>query len=117
MLQAGSWLKISDNSGAKKVRCLNSGKNKLSCGDFTAASVRKLRKNSKLKVGEVHYIKLLRTKTNVNRKSGSHVKFSRNEAILLTSQKLPRANRFFGPISRDLIKKSTKLGHISSYLI
>lgn len=77
MLPAGSWLKkINNNSDAKKIRCLGSDKNKLYFGDFKIASVRKLRKSSKLKVVAVHYIKILRTKTNGNLKSGSYVKFS-----------------------------------------
>ena len=77
MIQQQTVLKVSDNSGAKLVRCikvLGGFKRKTAkLGDIIIVSVLKLRNkfklNSKVKKGEVYKALIIRTKFGYNRKN------------------------------------------------
>ena len=77
MIQHQTKLKVSDNSGAKLVKCIRVlgglKKQKAFIGDTIVVSVIKLRNKSKLlskvKKGEVYQALVIRTKYSINKKS------------------------------------------------
>jgi len=117
MIQVQTILKVSDNSGAKTVKCIkvldkssNSNKDFASIGDAILVSVRSIRKNlsnsnSKRKVqkGQIYKAIVIRTKKGISsRKTGHSLSFDSNEAVLLNNQDNLIGSRIFGPITREI---------------
>ena len=126
MIQQQTILKVSDNSGAKTVKCIKvigGFKKKFACvGDIIVVSVQELRNksktNSKVKKGEVLKALIIRTKTKIRKKDGSVNFFNSNFVSLLNKQENPIATRIIGPISNDLKKnKYMKFAAISAGFI
>lgn len=122
MIQQQTILKVCDNSGAKKVKCikvLGGFKRRFAKqGNVIVVSVKELRnksrKTSKVKKGEVYKSLIVRTKTKQINKDGSLLFFSNNSASLMNSQGKPLASRILGPISKKLKKgKYSKFTNIS----
>lgn len=112
MIQQQSILNVSDNSGAKLVKCikvLNGFKSRFAyAGDIIVVSVYKLRKKSKLtskvKKGDVYKAIILKTKNNYSAKSGIKKKLLSNSVCLLNKQGKPISTRIFGSVIRELKK-------------
>jgi large subunit ribosomal protein L14 len=45
---------------------------------------------------------IVRTKSGLHRKDGSHIRFDDNAAVIINEAKNPRGTRIFGPVSREL---------------
>ena len=107
MIQQQTVLKVSDNSGAKLVKCikvLGGLKKKIAnVGDVVVVSVLKLRnkakKSSKVKKGEVLKALIIRTKSKKHRPDGSCMWFGNNAVSLLNKQNKPLGSRILGPFS------------------
>lgn len=116
MIQQQTILRVTDNSGAKTVRCikvLNGFKRRVAVlGDTIIVSIQKLRNKarllSKVKKGEVHKAIILRTKKKTVKKDGTLTFFQSNAASLINKQGKPIASRIFGPMPK-LLKKRKKL--------
>lgn len=112
MICAGSILKVTDNTGAKYVRCIRVlGKKFGEPGDSIVVSVREIMggvDKIKVKKGEVHNAVLVRTKKEVRRSCGSFVKFSDNAAVLIDKKGLPVGSRVLGPVAREVRVKGFK---------
>lgn len=126
MIQQQTILKVSDNSGAKTVRCIKVlggfKKKNASLGDIIVVSVQKLRnklkKTSKVKKKEIYRALLIRTKVHSKKKNGFYVKFQENSVALMNKQGNPVGTRIIGPIPKTLKKKQfQKFFSISSGLI
>jgi large subunit ribosomal protein L14 len=126
MIQQRTILKVSDNSGAKTVRCikvLGGFKKKYAkLGDVIVVSVQKLRnkskKTSKVKQKEVYKALIIRTKIGLTKKDGTNVTFKENAVSLMNKQGNPVGTRIIGPIPKSLkTKKLQKFISISSGLI
>jgi large subunit ribosomal protein L14 len=126
MIQQQTILKVSDNSGAKTVKCikvLGGFKKKYAqLGDIIVVSVQKLRnklkKNSKVKKKEIYKALIIRTKTYSKRKDGFDIQFKENSVVLINNQNNPIGTRVMGPLPKKLKKKNfQKLINISSGLI
>jgi large subunit ribosomal protein L14 len=126
MIQQQTILKVSDNSGAKTVKCikvLGGFKKKYAqLGDIIVVSVQKLRnklkKNSKVKKKEIYKALIIRTKTSSKRKDGFDIQFKENSVVLINNQNNPIGTRVMGPLPKKLKKKNfQKLINISSGLI
>lgn len=126
MIQQQTILKVSDNSGAKTVRCIKVlggfKKKHASLGDVIVVSVQKLRnklkKTSKVKKKEIYRALLIRTKVNSKKKNGFYVKFQENSVALINKQGNPVGTRIIGPITKTLKKKQLqKFISISNGLI
>ena len=108
MIQQNTILKVSDNSGAKTVRCikvLGGFKKKIAkLGNKIVISIQQLRNRSKttskVKRGEVYQAIVLKTK-----KNGFSTTFSENSVVLINKQGNSIGTRILGPISRALKKK------------
>jgi large subunit ribosomal protein L14 len=107
MVQLMSQLKVTDNSGAKKVRVigvLNGYRRRFAgVGDLITCSVREAQPNSAIKKGEVVKAVVVRTRKEIRRKSGIYVRFDDNAAVIIDMKtKDPKATRIFGPVAREL---------------
>lgn len=114
MIQPQTILKVSDNSGAKKVKCikiLGGFKKKYAkLGDTIVVSIKQLRnkskETSKVKKNEVYRALIVRTKTKYVKINGFESRFTENSAVLVNKQGNPVGTRILGPISSKLRKKN-----------
>jgi len=101
-------LKVVDNSGAKKVMCiqaLKANKKGARLGDTIVASVKEAHPNGKVKKGKVVYGVVVRAAMQRGRCDGSEVKFDDNAVVLVDKQGQPIGTRVFGPVPHELRKK------------
>ena len=113
MIQQESLLKVSDNSGAKIVKCIKVlggfKKRYASVGDLIIVSVQKLRnkskKTSKVLKGGVFRALVLRTRYSIQKKEGSNFFFNENSVALINKQGNPVGTRLLGPVPKTLKKK------------
>ena len=109
MIQAESYLKVADNTGAKELKCirvLGGSKRKFgNIGDVIVASVRKAQPGGSVKKGDVVKAVIVRTAKGVRRADGTYVRFDENAAVLIREDKTPRGTRIFGPVARELRDK------------
>jgi len=126
MIQQQTILKVTDNSGAKTVKCikvLNGFKRQFAVlGDLIIVSVQKLRNKarltSKVRKGEVHKAIIIRTKNKTIKKDGNLIFFQSNAVSLINKQGKPIASRIIGPMPKTLKKKKKiKFGTLSSGFI
>ena len=128
MIQKGTFLNISDNSGAKKVCCLHVYKNKkkiAKTGDLILVSIKTLRSKkrlkSKVKKGELYKALVIRTKyfqNNVKSRITFSMSFLENSVILLDRKYKLVGTRIVGPISKEFkMTKYSRIMSISSNII
>lgn len=122
MIQQQTILKVSDNSGAKTLKCIKVlggyKKKTAQLGDFVIVSVKelrnKLKQGSKVKKGEVYKAVVLKTKRKHTNKDGSNFFFKTNSACLINKQNKPFGSRILSPIPKKFKKdKYSKLANIS----
>ena len=114
MIQPQTILKVSDNSGAKTVKCikvLNGFKKKYAkLGDYIIVSVQQLRNKfkatSKVKKGEVHKALIVRTKNGYTKKDGTRITFNENSVVLVNKQSTPISTRIVGPLPKIFKRKN-----------
>lgn len=111
MIQKGSCLSVIDNSGAKKVYCINVyggfKKRYATIGDVILVVVKRLRKKRRLftKVDKGALVKALIVRTKVLTKastSGRKCFFFENSVVLLTKQNKPIGTRIFGVLLNQI---------------
>ena len=109
MIQAESYLKVADNTGAKELKCirvLGGSKRKFgNIGDVIVASVRKAQPGGSVKKGDVVKAVIVRTAKGVRGADGTYVRFDENAAVLLSGDTNPKGTRIFGPVARELRDK------------
>lgn len=105
MIQAGTNLKVADNSGAKMIRCFKvlgaTRRRYAQIGDIVVASVKEAEPRKAVKKGDIVKAVIARQKKAFRRLDGSYVRFDDNAAIILEG-KNPKASRIFGPVPREL---------------
>ena len=106
MIQAETYLKVADNTGAKELKCirvLGGSKRKFgNIGDVIVASVRKAAPGGSVKKGDVVKAVIVRSAKGVRRADGTYVRFDENAAVLLAGDTNPKGTRIFGPVAREL---------------
>ena len=122
MIQQETILKVTDNSGAKKILCitpLGGGVGKTaSIGDVISASVKEAEPESKIPKGKVIRAVVVRTRKEVRRRDGSYIRFDDNAAVVITAQNEPVGTRVFGPVGRELReRKFMKIVSLASEVI
>ncbi len=109
MIQTESILKVADNSGAKKILCirvLGGSKRKAGrIGDIIIGSVKEATPGGVVKKGDIVRAVIVRTKSRLNRRDGSHINFDENAAVIINELNNPRGTRIFGPVARELREK------------
>jgi large subunit ribosomal protein L14 len=101
---------VADNTGAKEIMCIKvlggSGRRYARIGDIITASVKvTIPGSGTVKKGDVVKAVVVRTKKEMKRKDGSHIRFDENAAVLIDDQKQPRGTRIFGPVAREIREK------------
>ncbi|KAJ8765343.1 hypothetical protein K2173_012040 [Erythroxylum novogranatense] len=106
-IQMRTVLKVADNSGAKKVMCIQAlkGKKGARLGDTIVASVKEAAPNGKVKKGKVVYAVVVRAAMQRGRCDGSEIKFDDNAVVLVDKQGQPVGTRVFGPVPHELRQK------------
>ncbi len=109
MIQMGSLLDVADNSGARKIACIqlrggSSGRYG-GLGDVITASVKEATPEGTVKKGQVVKAVIVRTRRAHRRRDGSHIRFDSNSAVLVNEVGEPIGTRVFGPVARELREK------------
>lgn len=106
MIQIYTNLQVADNSGARRIRCIQvmggSKRRYAGLGDIITASVREAIPNAGVKKGDVVKAVVVRMKQDTQRPDGTIIRFDSNAAVLINNQKEPRGTRIFGPVPREL---------------
>ena len=106
MIQTESELEIADNSGARRVKCINvlggSHRRYAHIGDIIKVTVKEAIPRGRVQKGQVMNAVVVRTRKGVRRGDGSLIKFDENAAVLLNQQNQPVGTRIFGPVTREL---------------
>ena len=104
MIQKGSRLKVIDNTGAIRVRCIGIDKlQKASVGDLITVSVEKAYPNRKVKRREVHRALIVRTVRGYFSPLGFKYLFGDNAVILVKKgENVPLGTRVTGFVSSEL---------------
>jgi len=110
MIQVGTWVKITDNTGGtlgKVFKILGSSKKRYAyLGEKVIISVKVASPRKAVKKKDVHQAVVVRTANAYRRKDGSYIRFDDNAVVLLEKDKFdPKAGRVFGPIPRELAEK------------
>ncbi len=109
MIQIYTNLEVADNSGARRIRCIQvmggSKRRYAHVGDIITASVREALPNTAIKKGDVVKAVVVRTRQDTQRPDGTVIRFDSNAAVLINAQMEPRGTRIFGPVPRELREK------------
>ena len=109
MIQEQSMLTIADNSGARRVMCIEvlggSKRRYAHVGDVIKVAIKEAIPTGKVKKGSVADAVVVRTRKDIKREDGSSIRFDDNAAVLINTQKQPIGTRIFGPVSRELRSK------------
>ncbi len=109
MIQMQSILEVADNSGAKKLRCINilggSSGQYAGLGDVITASVKEATPDGNVKKGQVIKAVIVRTVKQRRRRDGSYIRFDQNGDVLINDAREPLGTRVFGPVARELRDK------------
>jgi large subunit ribosomal protein L14 len=109
MIQMRTMLEVADNSGAKKLQCIQvPGGTKTRyarIGDIIVCSVKAAMPQAQIKKGDVVKAVIVRTRRDTARPDGSIIRFDDNAAVIINEQKIPRGTRIFGPVPRELRDK------------
>lgn len=109
MIQLNTILNVADNSGAKRIKCVQvlggSRRRWGNVGDVIVAAVQEAIPNSNVAKGKVVKAVIVRTKKETRRVDGSYVRFDDNAAVIIDGNGDPKGTRIFGPVARELRAK------------
>nr|YP_009732815.1 ribosomal protein L14 [Buxbaumia aphylla]QHU77157.1 ribosomal protein L14 [Buxbaumia aphylla] len=106
MIQPQTYLNVADNSGARKLMCIQilgaSNRKYAYIGDIIIAVVKEAVPNMPLKKSEIVRAVIVRTCKELKRKNGTIVQFDDNAAVIINQEGNPKGTRIFGPVAREL---------------
>ncbi len=109
MIQTETILKVTDNSGAKIIKCIKvlggSKRRYAQLGDIIVGAVKEAEPRKAVKKHDVVKAVIVRQRRNYRRKDGSYIKFDDNAVVILGDNKEPRGGRILGPIAREIREK------------
>ena len=117
MIQQYSKLDVADNTGAKRLQCIQvlrgssprRGKRRLSrggIGDIAICSVKAALPAGEIKKGDKCRCVIVRTKYPTRRPDGTYVRFDSNAAVIIDQDGNPKGTRVFGAVARELREKN-----------
>ena len=110
MIQSFTRLKVADNSGAKRIMCINvlggTRRRYALVGDTIVASVKEATPGAAVKKGDVVRAVVVRTAKAYGRPDGTYIRFDENAAVVLDERGNPKGSRIFGPVARELRDKN-----------
>ena len=109
MIQQETMLNVADNTGDKKVLCIQvmggSYRKYGNIGDIITATVKDATPGGVVKKGDVVKAVIVRSKKGLRRADGSYIRFDENAAVVINADKSPKGTRIFGPVARELREK------------
>nr|QFQ51643.1 ribosomal protein L14 [Leucobryum juniperoideum] len=106
MIQPQTYLNVADNSGARKLMCIQilgaSNRKYAHIGDVIIAVVKEAVPNMPLKKSEIVRAVVVRTCKELRRKNGTIIQFDDNAAVVINQEGNPKGTRVFGPVAREL---------------
>ncbi len=106
MIQIYSKLDVADNTGARKLSCIQvmggTRRRYAGVGDVIVASVKEALPRANVKKGDVVKAVVVRVKADTHRSDGTTIRFDTNAAVLINNNREPRGTRIFGPVPREL---------------
>ena len=109
MVKPQTIIKVIDNSGAKKVKCikiLRLKTKKTSFGNFGIVVIQALRNKTKnlpkIKKGQMFRALIVQLNSKIAKKNGFSILFKINYIILLNKYNLPIGNRIFGVVPKNI---------------
>jgi len=106
MIQAGTRVKITDNSGARigqVFKVLGGSKRRYArLGDLVVLSIKKAEPRKQVKKKAVVRGVVVRQRQAFRRKDGSYIRFDDNAVVLINQKGEPLGGRIFGPIPREI---------------
>nr|YP_010901683.1 ribosomal protein L14 [Barbella flagellifera]WIL07903.1 ribosomal protein L14 [Barbella flagellifera] len=106
MIQPQTYLNVADNSGARKLMCIQilgaSNRRYAHIGDVIIAVVKEAVPNMPLKKSEMVRAVVVRTCKELKRKNGTIIQFDDNAAVVINQEGNPKGTRVFGPVAREL---------------
>ena len=109
MIYPQTMLTVADNTGAKKVMCiqvLGGNKKYAKIGDNIIAVVKEAIPNMPIKRSDIVRAIIVRTKKTIRRSDGMYIRFDDNAAVLVNMENNPRGTRVFGPVAREIRDKN-----------
>lgn len=105
MIQAETWLKVADNTGAKWIECFKvlggTRRRFAGIGDVVVASVKTAEPRGMVKKGDKVKAVIVRQAKEFRRKDGSYIRFDENAAVIVEGKE-PKGTRIFGPVAREI---------------
>jgi len=109
MIQPRTMLKVTDNTGAKIIQCIQvmvGHKRKWGqIGDIITAAVKEAEPRRQVKRHEVVKAVIVRQRKPYRRADGSYIYFDDNAAVILDAKKEPKGGRILGPIPKEIREK------------
>ncbi|NLU53636.1 MAG: 50S ribosomal protein L14 [Clostridiaceae bacterium] len=109
MIQAQTYLRSADNTGAKELMCIKvlggSKRKYANIGDVIVCSVKNATPGGVVKKGDVVRAVIVRSVKGIKRADGTTIRFDDNAAVILKDDGNPRGTRIFGPVARELREK------------
>ncbi|OGI83757.1 50S ribosomal protein L14 [Candidatus Nomurabacteria bacterium RIFCSPLOWO2_01_FULL_36_10b] len=106
MIQVGTNVTITDNSGARTGRVFKipgaSNRRYASLGDIVILSIKVAEPRKQVKKKAVVDGVIVRQRSAYRRKDGSYIRFDDNAVVLIDKKKEPLGGRIFGPIPREV---------------
>ena len=106
MIQPQTYLNVADNSGARKLMCIQilgaSNRKYAHIGDIIIAVIKEAIPNMPLKKSEIVRAVIVRTCKELKRKNGIIIQFDDNAAVVINQEGNPKGTRVFGPVAREL---------------
>ena len=106
MIQQETMLNVADNTGAKKVLCIQvmggSYRKYGNIGDIITATVKDATPGGVVKKGDVVKAVIVRSKKGLRRADGSYIRFDENAAVVINAAQSPKGTRRFGPGGREV---------------
>ncbi len=110
MIQVQTMLKVSDNSGAKRIQCIKvlggTRRRYAGLGDIIVGAVKEAIPGAQVKKKDVVKAVIVRVARNHRRADGSYIRFDENAAVIINDQMNPRGTRIFGPVARELRERN-----------
>src|ERR1051325_217911 len=110
MITKDTNLVVADNSGARQIKaiCLLGGSKRryARIGDIIVAAVKEAIPTGTVKRKAVVKAVIVRTRRDLKRKDGSHIRFDDNAAVIIKDDLNPVGTRVFGPVARELRAKN-----------
>jgi len=120
MIYPGTKLQVADNSGAKLVECIQllQMQKTASVGDFLLISVKQVTPKAKIDRGGVYKALVVETRSGINRRDGTSVRFGRNAVVLFSPQGNPIGTRIHGCVTYELRRiQETKILSLASTVL